>query len=152
MRSSRALPRFALAVLALALCGPARAAGPAAAEQGEVVVSVWTYVSPGLPEKRGCRIRVVIDNHTPVPIGFAGKFSSSLKGKQLDAWFVSTSGIPPKGSTDRLYSCVMLPDVLELQADSPFGYPQLCEAGGERVAPCPFKVRVVSNVKSVTQP
>lgn len=146
----------ALALLVLSAPGPARAASPLAAgapvEQGEVTVNVWTYVAPGLPEKRGCRIRVVVENHTPVAVSFAGKFNGFLREKLLDAWFVSTDSIPPKGSIDRLYSCVMLPDRLELLGDSPYGYPRVCDVAGERTAPCPFKARLVSNVKTIVQP
>lgn len=149
----RLLPSVVFAALLLAAAVPARAeSGGPDSVPGEVVVSVWSFVTPGMPEKRGCRIRVVIDNHTPLPIGFAGKFTGSLKGQVLDAWLVSTSGIAPKGSAERLYSCVMRPDRLELTTDSPYGYPQTCEVSGQKVNPCPFKARVVSNAKEIVQP
>jgi hypothetical protein len=134
------------AVFGLASAAPALAAG---AEDGEVVVSVWTFVSPGMSEKRGCRIRVVVDNYTPVSIGFSGQFHTVLKGEKKDAWFVSTTRIPPKGSTERLYSCVLMGDTLELDRISDYGYPRVCEVEGVNTSPCSYKMRLVSNLTIV---
>lgn len=133
-------------VAATLLCLPGSTALAAGAEEGEVVVSTWVFVSPGMSEKRGCRIRVVVENFTPVSIGYSGKYRTILKGNEKDAWFVTTSRIPPKGKTERLYSCVLLGDTLELDRTSDNGYPRICEVDGENTSPCPFKARQVSNI------
>jgi len=134
------------ALLAVLMLSPALPAAAAGAEEGEVVVSTWSFVSPGMSEKRGCRLRVVIENKTPVSIGFSGKFRTLLKGVEKDAWFVATTRIPPKGQTERLYACVIPGDTLELDRTSDYGYPRICEVEGENTSPCPFKVRQVSNL------
>ncbi|SEH27974.1 hypothetical protein [Magnetospirillum fulvum] len=134
------------ALLAVLLLPPALPAAAAGAEEGEVVVSTWSFVSPGMSEKRGCRLRVVIENKTPVSIGFSGKFRTFLKGVEKDAWFVTTTRIPPKGQTERLYACVIPGDTLELDRTSDYGYPRICEVEGENTSPCPFKLRQVSNL------
>jgi len=139
--------RLAFAAIGLMLASqtalPAFAAG---AEEGEVVVSTWSFVTPGMSEKRGCRLRVVIENNTPVSIGFSGKYRTLLKGTEKDAWFVSSSRIPPKGSAERLYACTLPGDTLELDRTSDYGYPRICEVSGENTSPCPFKIRQVSNL------
>ncbi|CCG41718.1 hypothetical protein [Magnetospirillum molischianum] len=133
-------------VLSTLLALPGAPVLAAEADEGEVVVSTWAFVSPGLSEKRGCRIRVVVENFTPVSIGFSGKYRTTLKGTEKDAWLVNSSRIPPKGRVERLYSCVLLGDTLELDRTSDYGYPRTCEVRGENTSPCPFKLRQVSNL------
>jgi len=145
------------ALFALLVGGAAPAAEPpaapppagAGAAADEAVVSLWAFVSPGMSEKRGCRIRVVIENRTTGRFGFYGKFRALLKEEERDAWFVSAAAIPPKATAERLYSCVLLPDTIELDVHSDLGYPRTCEVDGESSSPCPVRVRFVSNVKLV---
>lgn len=139
------------ALLAALMLPSAPSARAGEAEEGEVVVSTWSFVSPGMSEKRGCRLRVVIENRTPVSIGFSGKFRTLLKGVEKDAWFVATTRIPPKGQTERLYTCVIPGDTLELDRTSDYGYPRICEVEGENTSPCPFKLRQVSNLVIIGQ-
>jgi hypothetical protein len=147
MRRFRSLLCPALA-LVLAVVPLARAsAADLPPVHSEVVVSLWAFVTPGMNEKRGCRIRVVIENLTAEPFGFYAKYRALVKEEEKDAWFVSAANIPTMGRTERLYSCVQLPDRIELDTASDLGYPRTCEVSGERSSPCPLKIRFESNVK-----
>ena len=125
---------------------PAHAPVEAPPPTPEVVVSLWTFVMPGMNEKRGCRIRVIVENGTAERFGFFGKFRSLAKGEEKDAWFVSAADVPAKGRAERLFACGQMPDTVEMDMTSDLGYPRTCEVDGDASSPCPLKLRFQSNL------
>jgi hypothetical protein len=129
------------------LAGSAIGAVPSGVAEGEVVVSVFRFKSPGMPDKVACRIRVVVENRTDRTVGFYGRFHTLAAKEEVDTWFLSAGNVRPSESTERLYSCLGAADTVALDYDAARGFPNICDVSGRQSSPCPFKVRMESNLK-----
>jgi hypothetical protein len=138
-----------LAVLGLpcfALAAPAERPAPAApaADPREVVLGVWQFTAPGLSDKKGCRMRVVITNRSKGIVNFSGRvYIFNSYQQEIDGWHVSAARLPPNEATERMFSCTAGAQTLRLQNTIVSDDSPACSDGGH----CPLTLRVETNLK-----
>lgn len=135
--------------MALLAPAPAGSAVEAGAVTGEVVVSVWQVITPGMGEKKGCRTRVVVTNNTSGDIGLYAKFHTLDGAKEIDTWYLSAANIRPTQNTERLYSCIGAAVSVGIDDTARASGPHRCVINGIDSSPCAAKLRVESNLRVV---
>ena len=109
-------------------------------------MSAQMVYSPGMSDKRGCRLQVYFVNTSKVTINLRAEvITYDSQPEVADINLVPTATLGPGQQVMRLYSCKPA-EAVEVSRENTFAWPNVCDINGQEQTPCPVEIQFSSTL------